>query len=36
MAEVREQAPLSGAELLEEYLSWREGTFALVEETPAG
>ncbi len=32
MAAMHEQRPLSGAELLEEYLTWREGTFALVEE----
>ena len=32
MAATHEQRPLSGAELLGEYLTWREGTFALVEE----
>lgn len=36
MATTPEQRPLSGAELLEEYLTWREGTFALVEEPAEG
>jgi hypothetical protein len=35
MAAMQEQQPLGGAELLEAYLTWREGTFALVEETSA-
>jgi hypothetical protein len=33
MAAVTEQRPLGGFELLQQYLEWREGTFALVEAT---
>jgi hypothetical protein len=35
MAAMQEPRPLGGAELLEAYLTWREGTFSLVEETAA-
>ena len=32
MTVTQEQRPLSGAELLEQYLTWREGIVALVED----